>query len=66
MKKKKLELSLEDACEVVEKYARSIGQDCEIIFTDNRVQVALLSWSGDVTAPSLFEALTDAIQLENS
>ncbi len=48
------------ACVLVERVARSIGKDCEIIFTDEGVQVALLSWGGCSTGETLYEALKDA------
>jgi len=54
---------LKVACQIVEAYARSIGRNCEIILlADTRVQVAPLSWAGDVTAPTLYEALTEAME----
>lgn len=51
---------LRDACRVVERYARTIGKDCEVIFLDDGVQVAPLSWSGSVFSDDLYEALTEA------
>lgn len=51
---------LKHACMIVERIARSIGPDCEIIFTEDGVQVAPLSWSGCVTEIDLFTALTQA------
>lgn len=55
--------SLQKACKIVERYARSIGKDCEIIFTNQGVQVAPLSWSGDVLEEDLFSALMEAIRV---
>lgn len=51
---------LERACQMVEAYARSIGPQNEIIFEDTFVQVAPLRDAGDTTAPTLYEALTEA------
>jgi hypothetical protein len=51
---------LREACERVEQFSRTIGKDCEIIFMDQGVQVAPLSWSGDVVGKNLFEALIEA------
>lgn len=51
---------LKRACELVERYARSIGKDCEVIFLDDGVQVALLSWGGDVFDETLYDALKEA------
>jgi len=48
------------ACRIVENVARSLGKDCQILFTDTVVSVAPLSWSGDSTGETLYEALTDA------
>ncbi len=53
---------LEKACKVVERIARSLGKDCEIIFHNKGVQVAPLSWGGDVQGEDLFEALQDALK----
>lgn len=53
--------ALRAACEVVERFARSVGRDCEVVFTADDVQVACLSWSGCVNAPTLYEALTQAL-----
>lgn len=65
MKKKEAQLEFEkkfrDACRVVESMTRSIGPDCQIIFTDGDVQVAPLSWSGCVNESSLYRALRTAI-----
>lgn len=58
--KKDQSLELSDACRLVENYARSLGKDCQIIFTDTMVSVAPLSWSGDATGKTLYEALTEA------
>jgi hypothetical protein len=51
---------LKRACEVVERYARSIGKDCEVIFLDDGVQVAPPSWGGCVFAETLYDALKEA------
>ena len=45
---------------MVERFARSIGRDCEIVFHKNGVQVAPLSWAGDVQGVDLYEALLEA------
>ncbi len=53
---------LKQACKVVERYARTIGKDCEIIFADDGVQVAPLSWGGSVFSDTLYDALKEARQ----
>lgn len=53
-------LELLEACRLVENVARSLGKDCQIIFTDTVVSVAPLSWAGDSTGKTLYDALTDA------
>lgn len=58
--KTKEKQQLADACRLVENMARSLGKDCQIIFTDTVVSVAPLSWSGDSTGKTLYEALLDA------
>ena len=63
--KSKVSLTLEEACQIVEMYSRSIGADCQIIFTDSLVSVAPLSWAGDATGKTLFEALKEAKRNEN-
>lgn len=57
------ELELLEACRLVEDVARSLGKDCQIIFTDTVVSVAPLSWAGDSTGKTLYDALTDARSL---
>jgi hypothetical protein len=55
------EADLRAACELVERYARSIGPRCEVILMDDLcVQVAPVEWAGCVTGPTLFDALTQA------
>lgn len=55
---------LAPACEIVERFARSIGRDVEVIFmgdsTGEEVQVAPLGWGGGVVSTGLFAALTEA------
>lgn len=48
------------ACAIVERRARSIGPECQIIFCDDGVSVALLSWAGDVVNENLYLALLEA------
>lgn len=57
--KQKVELRL--ACEVFERYARSIGKDVQILLTNDGAEVAPLAASGSSTGKTLFEAMTDAI-----
>ena len=54
------EEELQKACQTVERHLRSIGKDCEVIFTDDGVHIAPLAWSGDVVEETLFEALQEA------
>lgn len=51
---------LKSACEKVERFARLIGRDCQVLFLDNEVQVAPLSWGGAVNEPTLYDALVQA------
>lgn len=51
---------LREACRLVENVARSLGKDCQIIFTDECVSVAPVSWAGDSTGKTLYDALCDA------
>lgn len=55
---------LKAACELVERFARAIDKDIEVIFcggpVDEQVQVAALSWPGCVVEESLYSALTSA------
>ncbi len=61
-RRRKLSRAEYDACLIVERLARAVGRECEIIFTDDGVSIAPLSWSGDVSAPALAEALTLALE----
>lgn len=54
------QMKLFNACEVVEKFARSVGKDCEIIFTVDGVQMAPLSWRGCITSNSLYGAFVES------
>lgn len=51
---------LRKACEIVERHARSIGKDCQIIFTNKGVEIAPLEWAGSETADNLFLAVQQA------
>ena len=53
-------MSEKEACQIVEAMARAIGQDCEIIFCDDFVQVAPLGWSGYSAGSSLYAAIKGA------
>ncbi len=57
---KSLEIANEAACVIVERLARAIGPDCQILFTKNGVSIAPLSASGDLTAETLYDALKEA------
>ena len=52
---------LKDACQTVERYCRSLGRDCQVIFSDKGVSVAPLSWAGDSFGDSFYESLMDAL-----
>lgn len=56
---------LRESCRLVENVARSLGKDCQIIFTDDRVSVAPVSWAGDSTGKTLYDALCDARKSNN-
>lgn len=60
MKMCSTEEELRNACQLVENWARSLGEDCEIILSLGDVQVAPASWSGCVNEIDLFTALTEA------
>lgn len=67
----KRETKLEAACALVEKFVRSIGNDCSVVFVSDRgrgigrgrsacVSVAPASWSGDTRDKTLYKALMRA------
>ena len=56
---------LENACLIVERACRSLGKDCQVIFTLDGVEIAPLSWPGSSTGKTLFAALQDAMTVEN-
>lgn len=49
------------ACETVERLARSIGADCQIIFTKEGVEIAPLSDPGSTFATTLAKAISEAL-----
>jgi hypothetical protein len=51
------------ACVIVERLARSIGKDCQIIFTNDGVSIAPLSWSGDSFGDTLATAFAGGVIL---
>lgn len=50
-----------EACNAVERYARAVGVDCQVLFTAEGVEVAPLSWPGSSFGRTLHEALDDAL-----
>jgi hypothetical protein len=50
-------LELRAACEIIE---RAASEDCTIIFGNRLVDIAPHAWSDVVSAPDLYEALTEA------
>jgi hypothetical protein len=53
---------LRNACRLVENVCRSLGKDCQVIFTDKLVSVAPPEWAGDSTGVTLFDAIQDALK----
>jgi hypothetical protein len=53
---------VQTACETVERLARSIGKDCQIIFTKDGVSIAPLSAGGDTWGPDLYQTLKEAME----
>lgn len=51
---------LKKACEIVESRCRSVGRDCQVIFSNAGVEIAPLSWAGSETACDFFTALKQA------
>lgn len=47
-------------CEVVEKYCRMVGKDCQVIFESDGVEIALLEWPGSAVCDNLAEAIKEA------
>jgi hypothetical protein len=58
MKNKDMEFA--NACTLVENFARTLGKDCQIIFADDGVEVAPLSWAGSTVEKTLYQSLTEA------
>ena len=54
--------NLTDACREIENLCRSLGRDCQVIFTDKGVSIAPLSWAGDSFASTLYDALDEALK----
>lgn len=52
---------MQNCCLVVERLCRSVGPDCQVIFTAKGVNVAPLSWAGESSGPDLYTALCDAL-----
>ena len=68
---KEKEKALRDACRLVERFARSIGDDCMVVFVSAKgrgigrsrgksVSVAPAAWSGDTSDATLYKALKRA------
>ena len=51
---------LERACHIVEILCRSLGRNCQVSFSDTSVEIAPVSWPGESSGPTLYEALKDA------
>jgi hypothetical protein len=54
------EETIEGVCRIIENRCRQLGKDCQIIFANDGVSVAPLSWSGDAFDKDLYTALLDA------
>lgn len=57
----KEKIELRNACEVFERYARTIGKDVQILLTNDGVEVAPLAAPGSSTGQTLFEAMEDVL-----
>ena len=54
------EQEFEKFCRILERRCRSLGKDCQVIFTDEGVSIAPPKWAGDSFGISLYKALLDA------
>ena len=59
---KTIDPKLKDACREIENLCRSLGSDCQVIFTDKGVSIAPLSWSGDSFGNTLYDALKESLE----
>lgn len=59
---KTIDPRLKDACREIENLCRSLGRDCQVMFIDNGVSIAPLSWSGDSFGNTFYDALKDALE----
>lgn len=57
---KKRTHDLKEACLLVEIACRELGPDCQVIFSNDGVEIAPLGWGGSSTGKDLYEALEDA------
>lgn len=58
---KTIDPKLKDACREIENLCRSLGRDCQVIFTDKGVSIAPPSWAGDSFGKTFYDALKDAL-----
>jgi hypothetical protein len=52
---------LKDPCRIIENLCRSLGRDCQIIFTDEGVSIAPLSWAGDCFDKTFYDCLNQVL-----
>lgn len=57
---------LKKACEVVERHCRSVGKDCQVIFSNDGVEIAPLSWAGSEIGKDFYTTLKQAIRYSES
>lgn len=61
---KKINPELKDACREIENLCRSLGRDCQVIFTDRGVSIAPLSWNADSFGKTFYDALKESLESE--
>ena len=59
---KNINPNLKDSCREIENLCRSLGRDCQVIFTDKGVSIAPPSWSGDSFGETFYDALKEALE----
>lgn len=53
---------LKTACREIENICRSLGKDCQVIFTTKGVSIAPPSWSGDCWGETFYDALVQSVE----
>jgi hypothetical protein len=55
-------MNIPEACLIVERLCRSLGRDCQVIFTVDGVEIAPLSAPGSTTGGDLYSTLKEAME----